>query len=47
MTGVNVDLANSVDLTSETDSFADNAYLAQAADGSVVELGSIENGPFY
>ncbi|MDA9816140.1 hypothetical protein N9C75_03690, partial [Alphaproteobacteria bacterium] len=45
MMGVNVDLANSVDLTSETDRFADNAYLAQAADGSVVELGSIENGP--
>ena len=45
MMGVNVDLGTAVDISSEVDRFADEAYLAQAADGSTVELGSVENGP--
>ena len=40
MMGVNVDLGTAVDISSEVDRFADEAYLAQAADGSTVELGS-------
>ena len=45
MMGVNVDLGTAVDISSEVDRFVDEAYLAQAADGSTVELGSVENGP--